>query len=365
MSPRTRSAAAAAAVLLAAAAIGAMLLVTHRGHGPAALTVQVGNRSASVAAGETVGDAIAAFALHPRSGRLLDVEGRVIRSNAFPGSIQVDGRPAVAGSVLRDGDRISVVDGHDRTESLSRSTVRLHDGIPGDPQFTIASAPGEELIVRGSLSHELVSTRVRALGDARAERAVALTFDDGPSPVYTPRILRALRRLHVHATFFVIGYLAQAYPALVRQEQRFGMAVGNHTYNHPEVPPFAQLPRALVRDEISLTARVLEQIGVHTDLFRPPAGSTSPAVERIASTFGERVVLWSVDPADWAPGATARTIAARVLSAVRPGSIVILHDGGGDRSATLASLPLIVHGIRHRHLHLVTLDARPRAARAR
>jgi peptidoglycan-N-acetylglucosamine deacetylase len=356
--------AAAVVVLVAVAAIGAVLLVTHRSHGPGSLTVQVGNRSASVAAGATLGDAIDAFALHPRSGRLLDVRGRVIRSNAFPGSIQVDGRPAAAGSVLRDGDRISVVDGRDRTESLSRSIVRLRDGIPGDPQFTIARVPGEELIVRGSLSHELVSTRFRALGSARAERAVALTFDDGPSPVYTPRILRTLRRLHVHATSFVIGYLVRAYPAIVREEQRFGMAVGNHTYNHPEVPPFAQLPRVLVRDEISLTASVLERIGVHTDLFRPPAGSTSPAVERIASTFGERVVLWSVDPADWAPGATAKTIAARVLSAVHPGSIVVLHDGGGDRSATLAALPLIVRGIRHRHLHLVTLDAPP-AARAR
>jgi len=363
MTSRTRWGA-AAALLLAGTAIGAMLLIAHRGHGPGSLTVQIGNRSASVAAGATLGDAIDAFALHPRSGRLLDVGGRVIRANAFPGTIQVDGRPAAAGSVLRDGDRISVVDGHDRMEALSRSTARLRDGVPGDPQFTVASTPGEQLIVRGSLSHELVSTRFRALGSARAERAVALTFDDGPSPVYTPRIMRVLRRLHVHATFFVIGYLAQAYPAIVREEQRFGMAVGNHTYNHPEVPPFAQLPRVLVRDEIALTAGVLERIGVHTDLFRPPAGSTSPTVERIASTFGERVVLWSVDPADWAPGATARTIAARVLSAVHPGSIVVLHDGGGDRSATLAALPLIVHGIRHRHLHLVSLDARPPAARA-
>src|SRR5262249_55589875 len=158
-------------------------------------------------------------------------------------------------------------------------------------------------------------------GTARPARAVALTFDDGPSPLYTERILRTLRRLHVHATFFVIGYLVRAYPEIVREEQRLGMAVGNHTYNHPEVPPFAQLPRVLMRDEIALTASALARLGVHTDLFRPPAGSTSPVVEHVASSLGERVVLWSVDPADWAPGSTAREIAARVLSAVRPGSI--------------------------------------------
>jgi peptidoglycan/xylan/chitin deacetylase (PgdA/CDA1 family) len=356
MSARTGWAATAVLLLTGTAAV-ALLLLTHRHHGPSLLTLQIGKGSVKVAAGATLGDAIDAFALHPRAGRLLDVNGRVIRSNAFPGSIHVDGRPAAAGSALRDGDRISVVDGHDRTEELSHTIVRLRNGIPGDPQITIARAPGEELIIRGSLSHELVSTRFRVLGAARPERAVALTFDDGPSPVYTPRILRTLRRLHAHATFFVIGYLAQAYPAIVREEQRLGMAVGNHTYNHPEVPPFAQLPRVLMRDEISLTASVLARLGVHTDLFRPPAGSTSPAVERVASTLNERVVLWSVDPADWAPSSTAREIAARVLSAVHPGSIVVLHDGGGDRSATLAALPLIVHGIRHRRLHLVTLDA--------
>jgi peptidoglycan/xylan/chitin deacetylase (PgdA/CDA1 family) len=356
MSSRTGWALAVVLLLAGTAAI-AVLLLTHRHHWPSSVTLQIGKRSVRVAAGATLGGAIDTFALAPRAGRLLDVNGRVIRRNAFPGSIHVDGRPAAAASVLRDGDRISVVDGRDRTEQLSHTIVRLRNGIPGDPQLTIARAPGEELIVRGALSHELVSTRFRALGTARPGRAVALTFDDGPSPVYTPRILRTLERLHAHATFFVIGYLAQAYPAIVREEQRLEMAVGNHTYNHPEVPPFAQLPRVLIRDEISLTASVLARLGVHTDLFRPPAGSTSPAVEHVASTLDERVVLWSVDPADWAPGSTGAEIAARVLSAVHPGSIVVLHDGGGDRAATLAALPLIVHGMRHRHLHLVTLDA--------
>jgi peptidoglycan-N-acetylglucosamine deacetylase len=115
------------------------------------------------------------------------------------------------------------------------------------------------------------------------------------------------------------------------------------------------LPQPLVRDEIALTAAVLAELGVHPALFRPPAGSTSAAVERTASSLGERTVLWSVDPTDWAVGSTPREIATRVLAAVRPGSIVILHDGGGDRSATVGALPLIVRGIRHRGLRLVAL----------
>ena len=276
-------------------------------------------------------------------------------AGSFRGRLVVDGRPVAAGTRLRSGDRIAAVDGRDRTEPLARQVVRVPGGSPSDPQFTVTRVPGEQMIVRGAISHQLVSVRFRPTGAAKVERAVALTFDDGPSPQFTARILNALRKLHVHATFFVIGYLAEAYPGLVRRELRFGMTVGNHTYNHPEVPPFDQLPARLLADEIGIGSEILGKLGVHPGLFRPPGGSTSPAVVRAAAAVGERVVLWSVDPTDWRSGMSKRQIVRRVLAAVRPGSIVILHDGGGNRSATLAALPAIVRGIRHRGLHLVAL----------
>jgi peptidoglycan-N-acetylglucosamine deacetylase len=189
------------------------------------------------------------------------------------------------------------------------------------------------------------------------ERTVALTFDDGPSPQYTPRILATLRRLRVHATFFCIGYLADEYPDLVRKELRAGMTVGNHSYNHPEVPSLDQLPPRLLEDQIVLGAQSLRRAGADPMLFRPPGGSFSAAVVRDAERHGERIVLWSVDPRDWQPDTTARQMARNVLAAVRPGSIIELHDGGGDRSATIAALAAIVKGIRHRHLRLVALSA--------
>lgn len=133
------------------------------------------------------------------------------------------------------------------------------------------------------------------------------------------------------------------------------MSVGNHSHNHPEVPPFDRLVRRLLEDEIELGADSLSRLGIRPRLFRPPGGNSSAAVVRAASRVGERVVLWSVDPGDWRAGARARQIAARVLAAVRPGSIVILHDGGGDRSATRVALPAIVRGIRQRGLRLVAL----------
>ena len=102
--------------------------------------------------------------------------------------------------------------------------------------------------------------------------------------------------------------------------------------------------------------------GAQPRLFRPPGGSTSPRLVAAAAALDQRVVLWSVDPADWRRGNPAKEIVKRVLAAVRPGSIVILHDGGGDRSATLAALPAIVRGIRRRGLQLVALNANPPAA---
>jgi peptidoglycan-N-acetylglucosamine deacetylase len=256
---------------------------------------------------------------------------------------------------LHSGDRITVVDGHDRREPLVRRVVPVSGGMPSDPQFTVSRAPGQRLIVTGAVSHELVSVRFRPSGPATVERTVALTFDDGPSPQYTRRILATLTKLRVRATFFVIGYLAEANPDLVRQELRLGMTVGNHSYNHPQMPPFAQLPPQLLRDEIALAEQILSRLGAQPRLFRPPGGSSSPQLVRAAAALGLRVVLWSLDPADWRPGSSAKQITKRVLSAVRPGSIVILHDGGGDRSATLTAIPAIVRGIRHRGLQLVGL----------
>jgi peptidoglycan/xylan/chitin deacetylase (PgdA/CDA1 family) len=110
----------------------------------------------------------------------------------------------------------------------------------------------------------------------------------------------------------------------------------------------------------SLGEQVLSRLGARPRLFRPPGGSTSPQLVRAAAALGQRVVLWSVDPAHWTLGSSARKITKRVLAAVRPGSIVILHDdGGGNRTATLAALPAIVRGIRQRGLQLVALTANP------
>jgi peptidoglycan/xylan/chitin deacetylase (PgdA/CDA1 family) len=341
----------AAAITAAAAA----LTLTGCGHSKS-VSVMVDGRQKHVRVSTTLGELAARFQVRPAAGNLLDVQGNVLRRGAFPGSLLLNGRRASPATRLRNGDRVAGRRGRDRREPLRRELLPVRAGAPGNPQFLLARTPGVEVIVRGAISHELVSARFRPSPRRPfVERAVALTFDDGPSPTDTPRVLAVLRRLHVHATFFVVGYLVERYPQIVALEQRDGMTVGNHTYNHPEVPPFAQLPAQLVRDEIALGAQSLIRIGIRPRLLRPPAGSYSDAVIRIATALGERLVLWSVDPTDWRPGVTARQIATRVLGAVRPGSIVILHDGGGDRTATIHALPMIIKGIRRKGLRLAAI----------
>jgi hypothetical protein len=168
-------------VVIVVAVVGTLLARFFSGGSVrVSLTVTVAGRPAHVVEGTMLAAAAAKFGLHPGSGDLLDVNGKVLRAAAVPGKLLVDGRAAPGGMRLRSGDRITAVDGHDRREPLARRVVRVSGGMPSDPQFTLGRTPGEQVIVSGVLSHELVSVRFRASGAARVVRAVALTFDDGP-----------------------------------------------------------------------------------------------------------------------------------------------------------------------------------------
>jgi peptidoglycan-N-acetylglucosamine deacetylase len=306
-----------------------------------------------VAKTTTFGQAIRTFHVHAHAGRLLDVEGKVIPGHARPGEVLLDGQKAPWARRLRDRDRIWVVNEPDRHEPLARRVIHVKGRRPEDPQFYLGEAPGMQVVTTGAISGKLVSNLFQPTGRLRMPKAVALTFDDGPSPVDTPRILSILRHKHVHATFFTIGYLVERYPQIVRKERRMGMVVADHSWSHPNSPPFKDLGPKRIQDEMYRAQLALQGLGVDAQLFRPPGGSTSVEVETIAKELHMRVVLWSIDPRDWRNGISPGAIVRTVLSNVRAGSIVILHDGGGDQSATLAALPKIINGIRKKHLHIV------------
>jgi cellulose synthase/poly-beta-1,6-N-acetylglucosamine synthase-like glycosyltransferase/peptidoglycan/xylan/chitin deacetylase (PgdA/CDA1 family)/spore germination protein YaaH len=175
---------------------------------------------------------------------------------------------------------------------------------------------------------------------------VVITFDDGPDPEWTPQILDILKAANVKAAFFLVGVNAERYPRLVRRIVAEGHEIGNHTYYHPNL---GLCWPEHIRLELNATQLLIETItGRSTTLFRPPyAADTSPSQLselmplKIAQDLNYLVVLENIDPQDWArPGAD--TIVQRVKQQRRDGSIVLLHDGGGDRADTVEALPRIL-----------------------
>ncbi len=168
-----------------------------------------------------------------------------------------------------------------------------------------------------------------------ADKVVYLTFDDGPS-VWTARMLAVLARYNARATFFVIGRQVPAYTDLIRQAAQGGSTFANHTYNHPSLHGIS---RSTFRREIQDTEAALGPYA--TRCLRPPYGAMDANTRAYAQELGYRVILWDIDPRDWArPGTEA--IATHVLARIGPGKVVLLHDGGGDRAQTLGALERIL-----------------------
>ncbi|MBV9617976.1 MAG: glycosyltransferase [Verrucomicrobia bacterium] len=195
---------------------------------------------------------------------------------------------------------------------------------------------------------------------AGGEHQVAITFDDGPDPEWTPKILDILKAAKVKAAFFLVGVNAEKYPGLVRRIVNEGHEIGNHTYYHPNL---ALAWPEHVRLELNATQLLIETItGRATTLFRPPyAADTQPSQIselmplQIAQDLNYLVVLENIDPQDWAkPGADI--IVQRVKQQRRDGSIILLHDAGGDRSQTVAALPRILEWLRTRGDTIVPLS---------
>lgn len=173
---------------------------------------------------------------------------------------------------------------------------------------------------------------------SRDRKVVALTFDDGPSE-YTPGFLSVLHEKNVHGTFFEIGQEMAGRESTMRRILGEGDEIGNHTMHHTEYPGYANIAPTTALIEAATLFRPC--------LFRPPGGAVNSSVIAAAGADGLRTITWDVDPADWSnPGSAA--VYSRIVDAAQPGSIILMHDGGGDRSGTLAALPSIIDTLRAR-----------------
>ncbi len=195
-----------------------------------------------------------------------------------------------------------------------------------------------------------------------AERKVALTFDDGPDPLYTPQILDALRQAGVPGTFFIIGINGQMHPELLRREVDEGHELGTHTFTHPNISAISATQFQL---ELSATKHLLAStVGRHSLLFRPPyAVDAEPeTIEQVrpielAAAQGYLVVGMQIDPDDWKRPGVDEIVRRTVEEAERgEGNMILLHDSGGDRSQTIQAIPRIVEELQKRGFRFVSVS---------
>ena len=190
------------------------------------------------------------------------------------------------------------------------------------------------------------------------KHAVALTFDDGPSPLFTPKILALLKQYQAHATFFVLGRKVEKYPGLVQAELRAGHEVGNHSFSHPYLTESSQFTR---EKELERTDMALDLLGCPKKgrLIRPPFSAFDDRLTTYIAHKQQHLALWSIDSGDW-QGLGSEAIVKNVLTRVKNGSIVIFHDSDekdrADRTPMVEALKVILPALKARGYELVTVS---------
>jgi peptidoglycan-N-acetylglucosamine deacetylase len=253
---------------------------------------------------------------------------------------------AIAGAVLVAAIFLGAKFGPFAGASGSGKANGPHQSWAGSPP----PRPNEKQLDLQAVNTTLSYTQFVREGTGKAPE-VALTFDDGPSPD-TPKILKILNNWHAQATFFEIGREIPTFHAYSSELEKAGMVIGNHTYDHVQM---AEQTDEVQSSELTSQSDALDRYGIqHPVLFRPPYGSFNEETFSLLKQFHMLMVLWSTDTDDYTdPG--VQSIVNTALKGIHPGSIVLFHDGGGDRAQTVAALPKVLAGLEKRHLRPVTV----------
>jgi peptidoglycan-N-acetylglucosamine deacetylase len=257
-------------------------------------------------------------------------------------------------------------------ESYGEILVIQHQPSPGVRMLTLD--PDTRLVASEKMTVLPEPYQIRQYG--WKEKQVAITFDDGPDPAYTGKILDILKQENATATFFLIGLQTQKFPGLARRIYDEGHAIGNHTFTHPDISDVSQW--YMKRVELQLTEKLFaSKMGVKPLYFRPPYSidqepDVADQVRPLELVQGEGYITVGskIDPNDWKKGQTAAEIVAAVMDQAEReatggcetraplycGNIILLHDGGGDRTATVEALPAIIQGLRARGFKIVSVE---------
>lgn len=330
-----------------------------------AIPVNVNGKKVYVKYGETASDAIKKAGFKITYGRMLAVDGSVINNRRGKPPliyfnekvVNLDYPIKTPGSIIY----LKGKDSHEPNEHYYEIYEKEPVVIGRGPFLKLKSIQmsGFREVIIGKLSgrRKIVELReakpaVYEKTDGSKQKICALTFDDGPSP-YTKQILKILDSYGIKATFFLIGKHVEKHPDIARLIAAKGHTIGNHTFSHP---PLGKLSSTSIKKEIVRAEEaIFNATGVKPVWFRPPMRSINYEVFYIAQKSGLRLVLWDVDPFDWQkPGSSA--IYARVIRSVKPNSVILLHDGGGDRSQTISALPAIIEALQRKGYVFVPLD---------
>lgn len=221
-----------------------------------------------------------------------------------------------------------------KADASEEQPTKVLSPAPPHAQMTIPAWAQGKVVANVKLKHGV--------------KAVALTFDDGPWPHSTNQILAILKKHNIKATFFMVGSELAKRPEVGRDVVAAGMVVGNHSWNHPAKPSDA-ISQVKHTDSV-----IYKDLGIYNHLFRPPYGILKNGMAAQAKSEKHAVMLWSADSEDWRRP-PASTIAKTVMREVYPGGIILMHDGGGNRTQTVAALKMIIPALKEKGYKFVTV----------
>ena len=331
----------------------------------------VDGRSVWVGFGVTPADLVRAHSAYAPWGDFVSATGRVLRpGGGLPPTFLADGRTVAPTGRIHPRDHVASIRGRDVAENVVTKTAPepppvKYEGEGPDQAVVASGTAGVALLKIGEVSGEVVQKTiviepitkvVRRKPFSAGTMLVALTFDDGPWPGQTAAILDILKMNDVKATFFMLSAAANHHRDLAKRVLAEGHLIGDHSVNHKNL---AKSPADVVRFEIVNAADTIQSItGYRPVWFRPPGGNYDAAVLQIMSESGVKLAMWTTDTRDWQKPAP-QEIVGRALAGQQQVKVVLMHDGGGDRSRTIAALPQVIAEYKARGYRFVTFDQLP------
>ena len=302
----------------------------------------------------------------PTYGRLLDVSGKIIPGQkGNPPVVIVNEKHSDLEYPIEGNEVIKTIPGTDKTESTAEKVEEYQSKLKyrGKGAFIYLirkGRPGVRMVKRGLLSGKIVRSKwiitpqsfTIGKTNIRHRRVVALTFDDGPSK-YTSLIMKILKENKAKASFFVTGRNVKKRAKLLKTMARRHYTIGNHTYNHVALN---KSKTKVIEKEIKATDKaIFEASGIKPKWVRPPGGALNSSAINFLVNKDYRISMWNIDTSDWRRSKPA-TIKNKILENLKPGQVILMHDGGGNRLNTAAALTGIIREIKKAGYRLVTLD---------